>query len=120
MDDELVRFACKEFNHYPKFLAANRTRPHYIRGDRQWPPKWVSVTGREGPLTLTPKEYLKYVAILYLLGVKGLSGASLQDLFSRDPILREEWLCRVTNRNDLQRFLRQVRVCVSAYVCVYS
>ena len=107
--DELIEFAVKEFNHYPKTLAAMRTRPPYIRKDLQWPPVWVNQEGRLGPMKLTVKEYVKYIAILYLLGVKGLQTTNLDDLFSTDPILREPWLCRVTNRHDLGRFLRQVR-----------
>ena len=59
-------------------------------------------------MILTAKEYLKYIAILYLLGVKGLQSANLDDLFSTDPILGEPWLRRATNRHDLGRFLRQV------------
>ena len=59
-------------------------------------------------MILTAKEYLKYIAILYLLGVKGLQNTNLDDLFSTDPILDEPWLRRVTNRHDLGRFLRQV------------
>ena len=57
---------------------------------------------------LTVKEYLKFLAILYLLGVKKLSDCNLDDPFSNDPVLREPWLCRITTRNDLGRFLRQV------------
>ena len=62
---------------------------------------------------LSAKQYLKYIAIIYLLGVKGLNNCNLDDLFSSDPILREDWLCRATSRRDLGRFLRQVGgVCV--------
>ena len=56
------------------------------------------------------KQFLKYVCILYLLGVKGMQQRNLDDMFSRDPIMREDWLCRVTNRRDMGRFIRQVSV----------
>ena len=108
LTDELLQFAVEEFNHYPKFLAAQRTRPPFVPKNQQWPPKWVSQDGARGPMYLTVKEYLKFLAILYLLGVKKLSDCNLDDLFSNDPVLREPWLCRITTRNDLGRFLRQV------------
>ena len=106
--DELLKFAVDEFNHYPKFLAANRTRPPYINEDKAWPPKWVNEEGADCPMHLTNKEYLKYITILYLLGVKRLSNSNLDDLFGPDPYMREEWLIRVTTRRDMGRFLRQV------------
>ena len=112
LTDELLRFAVREFNHYPKTLAAMRDRPHYVRANLQWPPAWVGASGRLGPMNLTTKDYLKYIAILYLLGAKGLQNSNLDDLFSSDPVLREEWLCKITNRHDLGRFLRQVRTVV--------
>ena len=77
-------------------------------------------------MTLTVKQFVKYIAILYLLGVKGLAESTISDMFSDDPILREEWLCKITSRNDLTRFLRQVCECkhvcvecVSEYLCAY-
>ena len=109
LTDELLDFALQEFNHYPKTLAARRTRPHYVPARYQWPPKWVNDTGRDGPMVLNKKQYLKYIMILYLLGVKHLNNTNLDDMFSNDPILREEWLCKVTNRRDFGRFLRQVQ-----------
>ena len=110
MTDELLKFACDEFNYYPKFLASLRTRPPYIKEDVEWPPRWVNQTGAKGPMHCTPKTYLKNLAILYLLGVKHLNTANLDDLFGNDPFLREEWLCQLTTRRELGRFLRQVRV----------
>ena len=107
--DEMVAFALEEFNHYPKTLASMRTRPPYIPKEREWPPKWVSEKGRCGPMQLNKEQYLKYICILYLLGAKNLNNTSLDDLFSTNPIMRENWLCEVTTRRDLGRFLRQVR-----------
>ena len=119
MTDDLLLFACKEFNHYPKFLAVNRTRPPYIAKNKAWPPVWVNQTGVKGPMNLAPKQYLKYLTILYLIGVKGLNNTNLDDLFSTDPIMREEWLCKITTRQDLGRFLRQVSMhCCSCVVCL--
>ena len=108
LTDELVEFAVTEFNHYPKILAATRQRPPFVPERYQWPPAWVNDDGRDGRMQLTKNEFLKYICILYLLGVKGLQNTSLKDLFSRDPFMREEWLCRLTNLRDIQRFLRQV------------
>ena len=106
--DEMVKFACEEFNHYPKTLAAKRTRPHYVAKNLPWPPKWVNEEGREGPMKLTPRQYMKYILILYLLGAKRLNECNLDDLFSNHPIMQEKWLKQVTNRRDFRRFLRQV------------
>ena len=64
-------------------------------------------------MRLSRNEFLKYVCVLHLLGVKHLGDTSLDDMFSRDPIMREDWLCRVTNRRDLGRFLRQASARVS-------
>ena len=89
LTDELVEFATNEFNHYPKTLAAMRARPFYIPAHLEWPPKWVNKTDRDGPMKLTPKQFLKYLGILYLLGAKCLQSCSLDDLFSRDPVMRE-------------------------------
>ena len=107
--DEMVDFALTEFNHYPKTLASMRTRPPYVPKGKEWPPKWVNETGRGGPMHLNKHQYLKYICILYLLGVKNLNNTSLDDLFSANPIMRENWLCEITTRRDLGRFLRQVR-----------
>ena len=112
LTDELVAFAVAEFNHYPRCLAASRTRPFYIPDNQVWPPKWVNQSDYQGPMHLTNKEFLKYIDILYILGVKGLGDATISDLFSNDPVLREEWLCKITSRNDLSRFIRQVCECV--------
>ena len=109
LTDELVDFAVQEFNHYPNFLRAHRNRPPYIPPDRVWPPLWVNETGRDGPMHLDRKGFIKHICILYLLGVKGLATANLDDLFSRDPIMREEWLCKITTRRDIRRFIRQVQ-----------
>ena len=75
--------------------------------NQEWPPKWVNQTGIDGPMTLTKGQFLKYLGIIYLMGVKKLGGNNLADLFSANPILREEWLCKTTTRRNLQRFLRQ-------------
>ena len=108
LTDELIAFAVREFNYYPTSLKATRTRPTYIPQNQEWPPKWVYQTGVEGPLTLTEKDFLRNLAILYLLGVKGLASANIYDLFSNDPYLREDWLCKTTTRRDFTRFIRQV------------
>ena len=55
---ELSEFARREFNYYPRFLGAQRTRPHYINKNRAWPPKWVHAKGRDGPMYLSYKEYM--------------------------------------------------------------
>ena len=112
LTDELVDFAVLEFNAYPTFLAATRQRPPYVPDRYEWPPKWVSDTGRDGRMKINRVQFLKFIMILYLLGAKGLHNANLNDLFSNDPILREEWLCRLTTRRELGRFLRQVRCSV--------
>ena len=116
-----MEFAVIEFNHYPKALAATRQRPHYVPARYQWPPKWVTDNGREGFMVLTKNEFLRYLMVIYLLGVKGLGSANLKDLFSKNPLLREEWLCTVTNLRDLTRFIRQVCgfVCVCVLLCVW-
>ena len=106
--NDLVDFALTEFNQYPVYLAANRTRPPYIPGRYPWPPKWVTETAREGRMKLNRQEFLKYIMILYLLGAKGLADRPLDEMFSNDPIMREEWLCQLTTRRDMRRFLRQV------------
>ena len=106
-----------EFNHYPRVLAATRQRPPYVPERYQWPPKWVTDTGRDGYMVITKNVFLR-LCILYLLGVKGLGSSNLKDLFSRDPFMSEEWLCTVTNLRDLTRFIRQVCVCVCLCVCV--
>ena len=118
--DELLAFAVDEFNHYPKYLAASRTRPPYVPRNKQWPPKWVNDSGPDGPMHLTGPQYMKYILILYLLGVKGLNNANIADMFSNKPILREEWLCQVTSRRDLQRFLRQVRTPACIQECMHG
>ena len=110
LTNEMIDFAVLEFNHYPKTLAARRTRPPYIPKNKSWPPKWVNETGRTGPMELNRHQFLKYICILYLLGVKRLQDTNLEDLFSVDPIMREDWLRDITNKNDMQRFLRQVYV----------
>ena len=106
--DELLTFATEEFNHYPQTLRAMRARPSYIPEGREWPPKWVSDEGRDGPMRLTKRQYLKYILILYLLGAKGLNNANLDTLFSTCPCLGEPWLRSITNGRDFGRFLRQV------------
>lgn len=68
-------------------------------------------------MTLNRKQFLKYILCLYLLGVKGLQNANLDEMFSKDPVLREQWLCDITNRRDMRRFLRQVCACVC--VCLF-
>ena len=108
LTEELLDFAVQEFNYYPKSLAAQRTRPYYVPANMEWPPKWVNATGRDGPMLMTKQKMLKILDILYLLGVKKLGGTSINDMFSDDPYLREDWLCKTTSRNDLQRFIRQV------------
>ena len=119
MTDDLIDFAVREFNAYPKFLAVMRNRPHYVPRHQEWPPKWVNEHGRDGPMLIDKQKFLRYVCILYLLGVRGLQNANLDDMFSRSPLLRENWLCRLTNRRELGRFLRQVgwSICV-CLVCV--
>ena len=42
-----------------------------------------------------------------------MSSTNLEDMFSRDPVLREQWLCNLTTFRDMKRFLRQV--CVYGY-----
>ena len=59
-------------------------------------------------MKLNRQEFLKYIMILYLLGAKGLADRPLDEMFSNDPIMREEWLCQLTTRRDMRRFLRQV------------
>ena len=120
LTDKLIEFAVNEFNYYPKFLAAQRTRPWYAPENKQWPPKWVNETGRKGPMKLDKKGFIKFLMIFHLLGVKGLGGACVDEMFSKDPVLREEWLCKCTNRNDFQRFLRQVCVCVVCAVLCHT
>ena len=119
LTDELVDFAVEEFNHYPNYLRAFRNRPAYIPDHLPCPPKWVNETGRDGPMHLDRNGFLKFIlilyVILYLLGVKRLQACSLPDLFSRDPIMREDWLCTVTNKRDLNRFIRQVNECKQNY-----
>ena len=107
-NNDLVDFALTEFNQYPVYLAANRQRPPYIPERYQWPPQWVTDTGRDGRMKLNRQEFLKYIAILYLLDAKGLADRPLDLMFSNDPIMREEWLCKLTTRRDMRRFLRQV------------
>ena len=85
-----------------------RTRPYYVPANHEWPPKWVFEKGRLGPMNINKQQFCKFIAILYILGVKGLGGTNINDMFSYDPYLREEWLCQTTTRHDLQRFLRQV------------
>ena len=105
-------FAVIEFNAYPTYLAATRQRPPYVPDRYEWPPKWVSDTGRDGRMKINRVQFLKFIMILHLLGAKGLHNANLNDLFSNNPITREEWLCRLTTRRELGRFLRQVRCSV--------
>ena len=117
LTNELVDFAVHEFNAYPRFIAAMRTKPPYLPEGQVWPPKWVlkPTTDKDGPMVMTRKKFLKNLCILYLLGVKGLATANLDDLFPRDPVLREGWLCNLTNRRDFKRFLRQVCSCMCAF-----
>ena len=70
-------------------------------------------------MNLDSKGYMKHILIIYLLGVKGLNNTNISDLFSSDPVLREDWLCKVISRDDLQRFLRQASVvmCVACDFC---
>ena len=71
---------------------------------------------------LTPEKFLKMILILFLLGVKGLSNTNLDDMFSTNPIMREQWLCNITSRREIGRFLRQVSVnvlCVVFVVALY-
>ena len=68
------------------------------------------LTGTKGPMTLNRNGFLKFILVLYLLGVKKCGHRDLKELFSNDPILGEPWLKKITNRNDMQRFIRQVRV----------
>lgn len=70
-------------------------------------------------MLLEEGEYMKFILIIYLLGVKGLNNANIVDMFGNDPVMREEWLCQATNRHDLQRFLRQARVfdCMCELCC---
>ena len=120
LTDELVKFAVHEFNFYPKSLAAQRTRPSYIPEGREWPPKWVNQVGSNGPMHLTPEKFLKMILILFLLGAKGLSNTNLDDMFSINPIMREHWLCNITTRREIGRFLRQVSVNVLCVVFVVT
>ena len=71
-------------------------------------------------MVITCKEFLRYLCVIYLLGVKGLASANLKDLFSNDPFMREPWLCKVTTLRDLRRFIRQVcaRACLCVILCV--
>ena len=113
----MLDFAVKEFNHYPNTLRASRVTPPYIKKNQAWPPKWVYKTGHEGPMTLNRHGFLRFIIVLYLLGVKKCGHRDLKDLYSNDPILGEKWLQRMCSRNDLQRFIRQVCVCVCVVFC---
>ena len=71
-------------------------------------------------MVLNRHGFLKHITALYLMGVKKCGHRDLKELFSNDPILGEPWLKKITTRNDMQRFIRQVcTVCVlCGCVCV--
>ena len=95
--EEMWDDSVKSFNAYPKYMAAQQTRPPWTPANQPWPPLWTA-----NPLVFSKEDYQHHTMLLHLMGVKRLGSNSVRKMFSTAELHVEAWLKKLTSRDKFE------------------